>query len=254
MKRLALLLTMLTVLLAGCRADVRLLVDVTEEGTGTITAEVGIDQQLRDLIDQLAGDSEAIVSGLDLGLDGEGETRLEEDLTIYSTEVAFDEITAVSEASAGNFTSFTVDLTEDGTSLEATLNVAGELDLSAFPIDPSEIGPENLQAEILVALPGEPTDHNADELLEDGRFLWTIPLDGELYMFANTAYPKSGFPWWLVGLLALTGALAVGVWLAAVRRDKRNATQRRAAPEPPAVTQGQSASAKRESPFFDLGE
>jgi hypothetical protein len=161
-------------------------------------------------------------------------------------------VTEVTAASAGNFTSFAVDLTEEGTSLEATLNVAGELDLSQFPLDPSTIDPENLQATVIVSLPGEPADHNADELLEDGRFLWNIPFDGELYMFANTQYPKSGFPWWLAGLLALAGALALGVWLAAVRRDKRNEARLRPAPEPPPVQPEPSQPAK--SPFFDLGE
>jgi hypothetical protein len=255
MKRLATILTVLTVLLAGCRAEVRLLVDVTEEGTGTITAEVGIDQQLRDLIDRLAGDSERIISGLDLGLEGESETRVEGDLTIYSTVASFDEVASVPEASAGNLTSFTVDLTEDGASLEATLNLAGELDVSEFPVDPNAIGPENLQAEIIVSLPGEPVDHNADELLEDGRFSWVIPLDGELYMFANTEYPKSDFPLWLFGLLALTGVLAIGVWIAAVRRDRRSDTQRRPAPEPPPVAEEKkkrTAETDPESPFFDL--
>lgn len=254
MKRFAILLTTLTVLLAGCRAEVRLLVDVTEEGTGSITAEVGIDDQLRNLIDRLAGDSESLISELDLGLDGEAETRIEGDLTIYATEVEFDDVAGVPESSAGNFTTFTVDLTDDGTSLEATLDVAGELDVSQFPLDPNEIGPENLQARVLVSLPGEPADHNADELLDDGRFSWRIPLDGELYMFASTVYPKSGFPWWLVGLLALTAALALGVWLAAVRRDKRSDASRRPAPEPPPPTPQESPPSEPESPFFDISE
>ena len=252
MKRLSIAIALLAILAAGCRAEVRLLLDVTEEGRGTITSEVGIDQQLRDLIDQLAGDSEAIISRLDLGLEGTGETRVENDLTVYATEVEFDEVARVPEAAAGNFTSFRLDLTEEGAALEATLDLTGEVDLSQFPVDPGAIDAENLQAMIMVSLPGEPTDHNADEVRGDGRLVWNIPLDSELYMFANTLYPISGFPWRVVGLLALTGGMAFAVWLAAVRREKRTRADVRPPPEPPRVNPPTSTESASGSPFFDL--
>ena len=260
MKRFAILVALIAFLASGCRAEVRLLLDVAENGSGTVTAEVGINNQLRDLIDQLAGDSETIISGLDLGLEGEGTTRVDGDMTVYATQVAFEDDAEIATAAAGNFTSFSLELTGDGTSLEATLDLAGELDLSQFPVAPSTIDPDTLEAHILVALPGEVADHNADEITADGRFMWTIPLDGELYMFANTLYPKAGFPWWLVGLLGLSGALALGVWLAAVRREKKGSGARRPAPKPPPVDVPQPESAptrttenpRQHSPFFDM--
>jgi len=260
MKRFALLVALLAVLISGCRAEVRLLLDVSEDGSGTVTAEVGINNQLRDLIDQLAGDSETIISGLDLGLEGDGTTRTEGEMTVYATQAAFDDEADIATAAAGNFTSFTLEITDDGTSLEATLDVAGELDLSQFPVAPNTIDAETLEAHIIVSLPGDITDHNADEITSDGRFSWDIPFDGELYMFANTVYPKAGFPWWLIGLLALSGGLAFGVWIAAVRREKKDSGSHRPAPEPPVVDTGQqdpsapqtSENPRRHSPFFDM--
>lgn len=260
MKRLAILVALLALVAAGCRAEVRLLLDVDENGSGTLAAEVGINDQLRDLIDQLAGDGDAIISGLDLGLEGEGTSRVEDGMTVYATEVAFTDETEIATVAAGNFTSFTLEMTDDGTSLEATLDLAGELDLSQFPVTPSAIDSETLEAHILVTLPGEVADHNADEITADGRFQWTIPLDGELYMFANTLYPKAGFPWWLAGLLALSGALALGVWLAAVRREKKGTGARRPAPEPPLVDTATQQTPvppadkdpEQGSPFFDI--
>jgi hypothetical protein len=252
MKRLSIAIALLSILAAGCRAEVRLLLDVTEDGNGTITSEVGIDQQLRDLIDQLTGDSEAIISRLDLGLEGSGETRVEGDLTVYATEVEFEEVAQIPEAAAGNFTSFRLDLTEEGASLEATLDLAGEVDLSQFPVDAGAIDEENLQAMMMVSLPGEATDHNADEVLDDGRLVWTIPFGSELYMSADTLYPTSGFPWWVVGLLALTGGMAFVVWLAAVRREKRTRAEVRPAPQPPPINPPPSPEAGPDSPFFDL--
>jgi hypothetical protein len=257
MKRLAALVVLFALLMTGCRAEVRLLLDVADDGSGTLAAEVGINNQLKDLIDQLAGDSERIISGLDLGLVGEGDTRVEGDLTVYTTEVAFEEESEIAGAAAGNFTTFDLEMTDEGASLEATLDLAGELDLSEFPVAPSSIDPQTLEGYVIVSLPGEIDDHNADEVTQDGRLSWNIPLDNELYMYANTVYPKTAFPWWLVTLLGLSVALAVGVWLAAVRRDKRNDRSQRRAPKPPPVgaPPGQSdvkSAPRHHSPFFDL--
>jgi len=100
---------------------------------------------------------------------------------------------------------------------------------------------------------GDTGVRGGDELLADGTFVWDIPLDRELYMFANTLYPTSGFPWWLVGLLTLSAGLALGVWLAALRREKKTGAARRPAPEPPSQKpQPPVQKAKPGSPFFDL--
>ena len=254
MRRLSILVAVVAVLAAGCRAELRLLVNVTEQGAGTVTAEVGINEQLRNLINSLPGDGETVISGLDLGLAGESSTRVEDEMTVYATQAEFDDVAGIEEAAAGNFTSFVLELSDEGTTLEATLDVAGELDLTQFPVDPSGIESEALEARVIVALPGKIGDNNADQLMTDGQLAWDIPLDSELYMYANTVYPKSGFPWWLVGLLALSAALAGGVWLAAVRREKKGASQRPPAPQPPAVDAPAAKSmADSDTPFFELG-
>jgi len=250
MKRFPLLVVLLAIFASGCRAEVRVLLDVAEDGSGQLATEIGVDQQLSDLIDQFAGDTDTIISGLDLGLDGTSDTRVEGDLTVYETTVTFSDVESVQEAAAGNFTSFILELTDEGTSLEATLDIAGELDLAQFPLDPNAIDAETLEALIIVSLPGDPADHNADEVLEDGRFVWTIPLDSDLYMFADTLYPKSGFPWGLVGVLALSVGLALAVWLAALRREKKAGGIHRPAPEPPRIEQ--PAAESPETPFFDI--
>lgn len=255
MKRLLIIIAVLAILVAGCRAEVRMLLDVDESGAGTLTAEVAIDDQLEELITQLFGaDSSNIIAELDLGLEGTAETRREDDMTVYSTEVAFSDQTEVVEASAGNFTRFSLVLNDEGASLEATLDVAGELDLTQFPVDPATIDTNALSASLIVALPGEPTEHNADEKLADGRLSWDIPFDRELYVFADTQYPSGGFPWWLVPLLAISGGFALAVWLAAARRDRKTGDVRRAAPEPPPVTPPDQAkeAPQPESPFFEL--
>jgi hypothetical protein len=255
MKHLSILLALLALVLASCRAEVRIVLDVAEDGSGTIAAEVGLNDQLRDLITQLFGsESEEVIAGLDLGLEGTSQTRTEGNMTIYTTDVAFSDPESIQEAAAGNFTAFRLELADEGVSLEATLDLAGELDLSEFPLDPNAIDDETLQEQIIVSLPGEPDEHNADQILADGRYVWDIPLDSELYMFANTLYPTGGFPWWLPGLLGLSGSLALAVWFAAVRRDKQGGPVRRPAPEPPPPTADRAPTqgATTESPFFEI--
>ena len=114
--------------------------------------------------------------------------------------------------------------------------------------------PDSRWSPLIVSLPGEPSEHNADEELADGSLSWDIPFDGELYVFAETEYPSGGFPWWLVALLAISGGFALAVWLAAARRDRKTGDVRRAAPEPPPVTPSDQAkqAPQPESPFFEL--
>lgn len=235
-----------------------MLLDIEESGAGTLTAEVAINDQLEELITQLFGaDSSNIIAELDLGVEGTSDTRRDGEMTVYSTAVPFSDETEIADASAGNFTEFSLVLNDEGTSLEATLDLAGELDLTQFPVDPASIDPNAFSAFLIVSLPGEPTEHNADEVLTDGRLSWDVPLDSELYLYADTEYPSGGFPWWLVPLLAISGGFALVVWLAAVRRDKQAGGGRRAAPEPPPVTppdREPQAPQQPESPFFDLND
>ncbi len=256
MKRLSLLVALLAVLASGCRADVQLFLNVIEDGSGDLSVEVGVDDELDQLITQFFGPSEEVLPSLDLGIDGERSTRTQGDLTIYTTTVAFAETSEIPSAAAGNFTDFSLEVTDAGSAFEATLDITGEIDPSQFPVDPAAIDGESLTTSVTVSLPGESVDHNADQVLEDGRLLWTVPLDQSLYMFANTEYPSSPFPWRLVVLLLVSVGFALVVWIAAIRRDKQSESARRSAPEPPPVPSAgvttEPPADDQESPFFDI--
>ena len=233
-----------------------MLLNVADDGSGDLSVEVGVDDELDQLITQFFGPSEEVLPSLDLGIDGERSTRIEEGLTFYTTTVTFDDTSEIAPAAAGNFSDFALEVTDAGATFEATLDITGELDPAQFPIDPNALDDEALKTSVVVSLPGESVDHNADQVLEGGQLSWAVPLDQRVYMFANTEYPSSPFPWWLVVLLLLSVGLGLVVWLAAVWRDQQTGTERKAAPEPPPIDTPQPAADpstnKDDDPFFDI--
>ena len=98
MKRLSIIIATLAVLVAGCRADVRLLLNVAADGSGDISVEVGVDDELDQLITQFFGPSEEVLPSLDLGIEGERSTRIEDGLTFYTTTVTFTDTAEIAPA------------------------------------------------------------------------------------------------------------------------------------------------------------
>jgi hypothetical protein len=254
MKRAAVLLSLLALLLSSCRAEVRLLLDVTEPGSGSLSTEVGIDDQLSTVIDQLTGDSAGILSEVDLGLNGETTSRRVDDMTVYTTTVDFAAPDEIDRAAAGNFESFALEIDDKGTTLDAVLDLAGRLDFSSLPLDTSTVSTDTLQAQVIVTLPGEPAEHNADEVRADGSMVWAVPFDRPLQLHATTTFPQSSFPWWILTLLVITIGLSLAVWFAAVVRDKRRERAPRPRLEPEMPEPPNPPETDPQTPFFDLDD
>jgi len=49
------------------------------------------------------------------------------------------------------------------------------------------IDPDALSGSLIVALPGEPTEHNADEVLADGRLSWEVVLSARSPAWRRTS-------------------------------------------------------------------
>lgn len=254
MKRAAVILALLSLLLSSCRAEVRLLLDVSDTGSGTLSTEVGIDDQLAALMDQLTGDTAGIISEVDLGLSGETTSRKVGDMTVYTTTVDFAEPDEIATAAAGNFNSFNLEISDEGAALDAVLDLTGEIDVSTLPVDTSAISSDALEAQVIVTLPGEPSDHNADEVRSDGSLVWTIPFDRPLQLQAATTFPQSSFPWWLLTLLVISIGLSLAVWFAAVLRERRREAGKRPAPQPEPAEPVPAPEPELPTPFFDLDE
>jgi len=233
----------------ACRAEMSLLIDVEESGSSTVQAEVGVDDEVLGLIGSLADGDSDIFAGLDFGVEGETEQRVEGDMTYYVTSSSFASATElVSSLNEGNgtgpFRELALTVDENGALLDATLAPLGsELDTDELPVDVSSLSGEYFSASVVVSLPGTVEEHNADEQLADGRLRWTIPITGgELDLHARSSYAEDDFPAWLVVVLLLGAGLAVALWVAATRRKRRavNAIEATAAPPP--------------SPFFEIDD
>ena len=216
------------VLLAGCRAETNVIVDILEDGSGTYTVELGLDDELQQLLDAFTGgEGDGLIPGFDLDIPGiEGnpletlESRVEGDMTFYANTDQFADPAGLEQliAEAGgenNFETFSLTVEGDIVTLRATAGAPGQLieDAGDLPISPDLIG-EAFEANVIVAMPGSVTERNADEVLADGRLRWEISLSDGVDILAVSDLSESSFPWWLVGVVVVAAILlAAGLWV-----------------------------------------
>jgi hypothetical protein len=244
------LVWVLALLTTACRAEVNLVLDVNEDGSSTVEAEVGVDQEVKDLVGSLANGDLDILTGLDFGIEGVTEQRTEGDMTYYVTPAAFDSVAALTGVvgegdGTGPFRRFSLTVDDDGAELDATLAPLGGSDFNTdeLPLDPTTISGQLFSASVIVTLPGTIEEHNADEQLADGSLRWAIPITGdELTLHARSSYGSSGFPVWLAVVLALLAAAGIALWAISARRTRR------------AVAAIEAAAAPPPSPFFEIDD
>ncbi|CAN5395099.1 MAG: hypothetical protein ACR2JP_05785 [Acidimicrobiia bacterium] len=244
MRKLIPLIAVVVVVLAGCRAEVELGLDVESEGSGTLGFEVGMDDQLASFIESTGQDVDEI-----LGEVPEGATALEPreegGLTIYGFTRPF----ATPDGAAAlinqgvdgagidtQASNFDLSVADGGAALDATFE---------FPDVSEEAGDfgglaESLEgavsASIRVHLPGAVVESNADRTLADGSLAWDIPLaGGTVVVQARSEAGGGGFPVVPVAVAAGVVALGAGLW-ALSRRGKGGAAAIEGTPIPSAPT------------------
>jgi hypothetical protein len=226
MRKLLLLIAALTLLLAACRAEVNIIIDIDESGTGEVAYEIGFDEEFRDLIASSGGNPDDLLSGgADFGLaEGEQYERTEGDMTFVGYKQTFSSVTDIEADMSGDpdspFQNLTYVQTDDTATLEALIAIPEEeLGLGDAPIDTSQLTDEFFSFQLIFGMPGTVTESNADEVLSNGQLVWKIPITGgEKEIFAQSELDGSGSLWWvwliggivlLLGLGALIGAVIV---------------------------------------------
>jgi hypothetical protein len=251
MRRSLLLVGAFVLLITGCRAEANIALDVEEDGSGAVTAEFGVDEELMELLSQAGSGPEEM---FDFIPEGENvETRVDGDMTFYAISQPFadteelDEVLADLEDTDSQFADVELVVGDDGgATLDATL-IAPDTAEAADSLGGGalDIGDDVFSARFFASLPGTVEESNADEVLADGRLAWDIPFEGgEVDIHVVTTGDGSGLPVGAIialvaGILLIAGG---AIWAARRRRSSHDALAATAVPEPPQPIFGQTPS------------
>ena len=233
----------LALVAVSCRAEANVVLDIAEDGSGTYTVELGLDEELQQLIAGFTGGEGGLIPGFDFGALGfEGNpldsvpSRVDGDMTYFGATESYtslDELrTIIANAGGNNFDRFEVSMEEDIVTVAATAgapgDLAGDVDL---PIS-IDVFDSALSASVVIGMPGSVTEHNADEVLPDGRLKWDISLTEGVDIQATSDLSESSFPFWIVGVGALLLAAVLLVFYM-MRRNAQTPREALAATEAP---------------------
>ena len=253
MRKNLLVIALLALVLSACRIETNIIMNIEEDGSAEVGAEVGFDEEFMQFLEQSGGSPEDIFTDLPQFEDGDGVAteRVDGDMTYYGFISTIEDITSYdpNTDTEDAFSSFEVSVDDSSARIEAEL-VATDLEGlggDEFPIDPSMITDEFFSANLLVSMPGEVTEHDADEVRGDGTLVWNIPLSGSKSVNAVSDFGSSSGNLILIILLVV---LAIGIIAAVVatvvsRRESQKAVEAAAAshadaasPEPPSTEDG----------------
>jgi len=217
----------LALLLSACRIESNIILDIDEDGSATVGAEVGFDEEMLDLVSQSGGDPEDLLSDLPSleGQEVEPISRVEGDMTFFGFTTSVEDLSTYDFAGlqGETFSEFIYESDGSSATLTATVDATGIGDLGGgdLPIDPSEITADVFSARVLVTMPGSVTEHNADEVTGDGTLVWNLPLSGSVDVFATSTFGNTAptWFWFVVGGILIVGT---GATVAAVMMSRKN--------------------------------
>jgi hypothetical protein len=232
MKKLLLLIAGIALLTVACRAEMNVIVNINEDQSGTVAFEFGLDEEFLGIIESTGGSVDDLFGELDLGTgEGEATVRTEGDMTFTGvtkefTDVneAMDELTGVSDSEDPLFQDFSFTMDDKTAELTARIS-APEEDLGDIGLDPSALTGDLFSANFILGLPGTVVEHNADDVLADGRLRWDLPiLGGEKDIYAKSEFGSSNL-WWLWIVLGVVLVVGVAAIVAAIVLGKRQSKQ-----------------------------
>lgn len=221
LRRLA-LLALFPLLLTGCQVRSWLTLDLSGGSSGTVTAEVGFDQEFRDAIEQFGGGAD-LLAEIEDDAPGEGWTveRFTDDdlegVRLSKTFASIDELEGIlaSGIGAGPQEGLVQELSvidrDDTVRFEASLPGLGDIPAGGMDIPELE-GMLQVDGRIQVTFPGEVIDHNGE--LEGRTVTWTFDTlqSNATEMFAE-ARKGGGFPWVaIIAVLLGLGVIGLVTW------------------------------------------
>lgn len=244
MKKLLLLAAGIALLSVSCRAEMNIFVDINDDRSGTATVEVGLDEEFRGLVESFGATTDDLFAEFNLDTeDGTAIERIEGDMTFTTTTTDFDDISEVTTdmvsgmSANATFSDFSFEMNEDEASFAATTTV-DEQDIGDLPFDPSTITDDAFSASFILGMPGNVVEHNADEVLPDGRLKWSLPVLGGTKTLVAESTLGDGSLWWLwiiLGAVLVIGAIAIVAAIILGRRQEKQAVSDAAAQYPESV-------------------
>jgi hypothetical protein len=237
MRRLLPLVALLALLTAACRIEMNISADIRQDGSGVISAEIGLDEEAASMMEQFGGEGDLFGENPLADLP-DVETR-EEDrggmhFRIWSAQV--EDIDAVIQGQMVSGPDSFIEefnLTIEPTRVEVVgRGSAGTLMEGAEDFLPADQLAESVAINLRLTLPGKILEHNADA--KDGNTLtWEVPLIGEALDIRAVSDPtqseSGGFPTWAIIVIAAVVVAGVATILLVGRRRSRAV----AAPPPP---------------------
>lgn len=222
MRKFVLLFSLLVLVLSACRIESNVVFDINDDGSAEVGLEIGIDDEFLELMASQAGGSvDDFLDEMLADLGGIGgadvETRTEGDMNYYGTSMAVADLSTWDWESFGEGSAFQEFSYQAGDTnkFKATLgsglgDSAG--DLGDLGLDPSALTGDIFSANLIVAMPGEVTTSNADEVRSDGTLVWNIPLTGSITAEAESSDGGSGSMWlWIILGILLLVAIVSGI-------------------------------------------
>ncbi len=237
MRRYVLAFFGLALLLSACRIESNIMLDINEDGSAVVGAEVGFDEEMLNLVSQGGGDPSDILSELpDLGGEGfEPIERVEGDMTYYGATTVVDNLSTYDFGGlqGETFSEFSYEFDDSSATLAAKVDATGLGDLGGgdLPIDPSQITGEIFSANVIVTMPGTVKEHNADEVRSDGSLVWKLPLTGTKDIFATSSFGGSAanWIWFAIAAILIVGVVAAITAVMMSKKDSEKAVAEAAA-------------------------
>ncbi|NHZ70802.1 MAG: hypothetical protein GWP18_04090 [Proteobacteria bacterium] len=214
MRKYLFIFALLAISLAACRVESNILLDINEDGSASVGAEIGFDEEFQNLLEQSGADPDEILTDLpDFGGDSvQPIERTEGDMTFLGATSQVDDLSTFDFASGGGdefFSEFSYEFDASSAKLEATVTAAdlggGGEDL---PIDPSALTGDLFSANVIIKMPGNVAEHNADEVRSDGTLVWEVSLTDSTQISATSDFGSGASTWiWFV----LGGVLIIGI-------------------------------------------
>jgi len=232
MKKLVLLIVGIALLTVACRAEMNVLVDINEDRSGTAAFEFGLDEEFLGVIESSGGSVDDLFGELDFPADeGTATVRTEGDMTYTGVSKEFTDVNEAMGELAGVtgsddqlFQDFSFTMDEETAELTANVS-APEEDLGDIGLDPSALTGDVFSANFILGMPGTVVEHNADEVMADGRLRWDLPiLGGDKDIYAKSEFGSNSL-WWLWIVLGVVLIVGVAAIIAAVVMGKRQSKQ-----------------------------